>query len=200
MDRPLNPRQFKDLNAPMVHPFIHEMIGMDERIRLSRFYGDVEKDKGFFITKEFIHIPYALPSLCHDMAHLLELTNSKRWTMTDWGMPRFEKDTMSAKAVFAALSRETRTRAIQLHISCFRNEEEKLASTSYNQLNNSYWSNLVRSNLPYGRFKTYRCVEEWVARLRERTYKAWSLDRIQHEWKVRLNHIQNWMETCPAVS
>lgn len=200
MDRPLTPQQFKELDAPMVHPFLHELLSMDKRIRLSQFYGDAEKNKGFFITKEHIHIPYVLPSLAHDVSHLLELTNSDRWTQTDWGMPRFEKDKMPAKAVFAALSRETRTRAIQLHISCFRNESEKLGSTAYNQLNNSYWADLVRSNLPFGKFKTYRCVEEWVSFLRDRTYQAWSLDRIHHEWKTRLNHIQNWMESCPVVS
>lgn len=39
-------------------------------------------------------------------------------------------------------------------------------------------------------------VKCWMDHLRERTYQAWSLDRIDHEWKVRLDHIRNWMETA----
>lgn len=200
MDRPINSRQFKEVCGQKVHPFIHELLGMDSRIRLSQFYGDVEKNKGYFITKDHIHIPYILPSIEHDICHLLELTNRKRWTQTDWGMPRFEKDKMPPCQVFAALAREVRVRAIQLHISVFKDEDAKLKSTSYNQLNNPYWAELVKSNLPFGRFKCYKDVETWIQDIREKTHKAWSLDRIHHEWKVRLTHIQNWMETCPAGS
>lgn len=180
-------------------PFINSLLSMDKRIHVCALFGDVEDNKGFFITKNHIFIPYELPKIEHDLAHLVEMNASRRWTMPDWGLPRFEKDNVPPAQVFAALSRECRTRAIQLHMETFPSEEVKFKSTEWSQLNNSYWANLVKSVLPFGRFKTYRDVEEWNAMLRERTFKAWSLDRIRHAWEIRLNHIQNWMETFAPI-
>jgi hypothetical protein len=197
--KPITAQQFKERctkdKFSSVHPLVHELLVMDSRIRLNPLFGDVDPEKGFFITKNTIHIPYELPAIQHDIAHLLELTNCKRWVMSDWGMPRFDGSNINARKVFAALSREIRTRAIQLHITRFHNEEEKLRSTAYNQFNNFYWEELVKSHLPFGRFETFQDVEVWMADLRERTYNRWSLDRIQTEWKTRLTYIQNWMET-----
>lgn len=181
-------------------PFVNSLLSMDKRIRLCPLFGDVEEDKGFFITKKHIYIPYSLPKVEHDLAHLVEMNAPRRWTMPDWGLPRFEKDVMPAGQVFAALSRECRTRAIQLHMETFPSEEAKFKSTSWSQLNNFYWADLVKSVLPFGRFKNYRDVEDWNAMLRERTFKAWSLERIRHAWEVRLNHIQHWMETANGAA
>jgi hypothetical protein len=156
-------------------------------------YGDVDEDKGFFVTKSNIFIPYVLPKVEHDIAHMVELRNPKRWTMADWGMPRFDDRNIKPGPFFAALSREARTRAIQLYLEpeAVGNEEH----TTFNQLANPYWRDMAKSLLPFGRFQSMKDVECWVGDLRERTYRAWSLDRIVHEWTVRLNHIQNWMET-----
>lgn len=176
-----------------IRPFVKHLCGMDKRIVVYPFYADVEDKKGFFVTRDNIFIPYVLPKIEHDISHLLELRNSKRWTMVDWGMPRFEKDVISPGPFFAALCREIRTRAIQLHM-----EPEAMGdmnNTTYNQLANQYWTGMVKKLLPFGRFQTYQDVECWLGSLREGTYKAWCQDRIVHEWKVRLNHIQNWMET-----
>lgn len=195
----LTPQQFKfkceSEKYCSVHPFVHELLAMDQRIRMNEFFGDVESDKGYFITKNTIHIPYNLPAIQHDIAHLLEMRDCRRWTIPDWGMPRFEKESMPKTCVFAALARETRTRAIQLHLTRFSCEEAKLSSFAFNQLNNPYWKKLVISCLPFGRFKEYREVNDWVCYMRERTYQAWSLDRIHFVWMNRLEHIQNWMET-----
>lgn len=181
--------------ADQLNPFIRQLLDMDPRFRLCPFYGDIQENKGFFVTKEFIHIPYVLPKVEHDISHLLELTASRRWTLPDWGMPRFEEDRIAPGPFFAAFCREVRTRGIQLHLEQFKNEEDKLSSTTWSQLNNPYWDDMVKSLLPFGRFKNYQDVQCWLGDLRERTYKAWNQDRIMHEWKVRLNHIQNWMET-----
>lgn len=174
-------------------PFVLNLLKMDSRIRVCPFYGDVEEDKGFFVTKDNIFIPHVLPKVEHDIAHLVELKNSKRWTMTDWGMPRFEKDIIKPGPFFAALSREVRTRAIQLHMEpkAMGNEND----TTYNQLANPYWYDMTKKLLPFGRFKSMQDVGCWLGHQRECTYKAWCLDRIVHEWSVRLNHIRNWMET-----
>ena len=114
----LTTQQFKNkcegCSFQSVHPLVHELLGMDERIRMNPLFGDVDPEKGFFVTKNSIHIPFELPAIQHDIAHLLELTNCKRWVMADWGMPRFDGPNISARRVFSALSREIRTRAIQL--------------------------------------------------------------------------------------
>jgi hypothetical protein len=156
-------------------------------------YGDVDEDKGFFVTKSNIFIPYVLPKVEHDIAHMVELRNPKRWTMADWGMPRFDDHNIKPGPFFAALSREARTRAIQLYMEPEAVGNEK--HTTFNQLANPYWKDMAKSLLPFGRFHSMKDVECWMGDLRERTYRAWSLDRIVHEWTVRLNHIQNWMET-----
>ena len=176
-----------------INPFIKTLCAMEDRIKVYKLYGDVEDDKGFFITKNNIFIPYQLPKIEHDIAHLLELRNSKRWTMVDWGMPRFNDDTIKSGPFFAALCREARTRAIQLHLEPKAMGDE--TSTTFNQLANPYWASMTERFLPYGRFKSMQDVKCWMGDMRERTYNAWCLDRITHEWKVRLNHIQNWMET-----
>lgn len=176
-----------------LRPFVQHLLNMDARIRVFPFYGDVEYEKGFFCTKEHIFFPYELPQIEHDISHLVELTNPKRWTMTDWGLPRFDKDKVRPQAFFAAFARETRTRAIQQYIQpeCIGDD----TSSAYNQLANSYWHGMMEKLLPYGRFKTMQDVKVWMNDLRERTFKRWSMDRIEHEWKFRLCHIQNWMET-----
>lgn len=182
--------------ANQLDPFVRQLLEMDDRFRLCEYFGDIQEDKGFFVTKEFIHVPFILPRIEHDISHLLELTAARRWTMPDWGMPKFSADTIAPSAFFAALCRECRTRGIQLHLQKFQNEEAKLRSTAWNQLNNPYWKEMTEKLLPYGRLKTMQDVQCWLDDLRDRTFNAWSLDRIQCEWKVRLNHIQNWMETA----
>jgi hypothetical protein len=125
----------------------------------------------------------------------VELRNPIRWTIPDWGMPRFDLDNIKSGPFFAALSREIRTRAIQLHISVFESEQEKLRSTAYDQFNNPWWRGQAFKRLHFGKFKCPQDLTNWMCDLRERTYNAWSVDRIRYEWEIRLNHIRHWMET-----
>lgn len=190
----LTPNEFAHLHKLDVHPMVHELLAMDSRIRLPKLFGDVDENKGFFVTKETIYIPYILPAIQHDIAHMLEINDHNRCLIPDWGMPRFDGK-ISVRPFFAALAREVRTRAIQTHITVFASEEEKAQSTAYDQFNNSYWKELAEELLPFGRFKNSQDLTSWMAMLRERTHKAWNLDRIHSEWRTRLTCIQNWMET-----
>lgn len=178
-----------------IHPTVHSLCNKEDRIRVYEVFGEVIPNQGFFVTKNHIYIPYGLPKVAHDISHLLELRNSNRWAMTDWGMPRFEEDLVKPKQFFAAFAREIRTRAIQLHLSSFDSERDMHYSTTYSQLNNVYWAEMTKKLLPFGRFKTYQDVEIWNADLREKTSKCWSLDRIHHEWDIRLDYLRNWMES-----
>lgn len=103
-------------------------------------------------------------------------------------------DKVKPAAFFAGLVREIRVRTIQLHM--MPEEMGRKGGTIYNILNNQLtWGDYAGKYSPFGRFKSYQDVEIWANDLREKTYQAWSLERIEHEWKIRLTHIQNWMET-----
>lgn len=192
----IQPHQLGD----RLSPFLLHLLQMDRRIHLCPMFGDVEQDKGFFIAHNRIHIPYELPLVEHDIAHLCELNNPNRWLMPDFGMRRFEAPRIQPKALFAAFSREVRTRALQMHMMSFRNEKDKLRSTAYSQLNNPYWAEIIKPELPFGRFHTFQDVEMYNADLRERVFQSWNMDRIEDAWKIRLQYIANHMETHVSVS
>lgn len=171
-----------------------ELLSMDSRIKVCSFYGDVQDDAGYLPTKKQLVFPCELPAASHQIAHMIEMTNPNRWTMIDWGMATPEGDFSNFKArnYFAALARETRVRAIQLHL------DESLiykSSTTYNIFMNSVWECAAKKYLPFGRFSSMKELEDWTFSLRDRTYFAWSVERVRHEWAIRLNHIRNWMET-----
>jgi hypothetical protein len=181
---------FRPNERPQLPSFERSLFEMDSRIRLFELFDELESDHGFLPCKDMICIPIALPSADHEIAHMVEMTNPKRWTLPDWGINIHEPRTQ--KGLFASLSRETRVRAIQRHITP--------AIPNYAPLSNyHFWEPMVKKNVPFGRFKTYEEVYSWVIDLHEKTYAAWSLERIRHEWEIRLNHIQNWMETKAAA-
>ncbi len=163
---------------------------MDSRIRLFTLADElIEMGAGFIPRKDMICIATGLPAASHEIAHMVEMTNPKRWTIQDWGM-KLHVDSFSARGFFAALSRETRVRAIQRHM------DPTIPVGA--PLNNPFcW--VRRDVLPFGRFKTYEDVIAWVKDLHEKTYAAWSLDRIRHEWEIRINYIRHWMETKEAA-
>lgn len=160
--------------------FAIDLVSMDSRI-LPR---DTLNDVVFYKPgKNAIMFPYCLPSVAHEVAHVVEMNNFSRLVQDDFGMKLFFCKP-SPQMVFAAASRETRVRAIERH----------MGETSY-LLHNNLWKSYCKESCPFGRFKTYSDVEDWYLDLDEKTYKAWSLDRIRHEWEIRLNYIRDWMET-----
>jgi hypothetical protein len=166
---------------------------MDERIRIFSLDADMDDDKSFYIPrKDMILIPYDLPNLDHEVAHMVEMTNLDRCLLSDWGMKHNGSQFFKNKApFFAALAREARVAAIQRHMRPDLN--------TMRPLSNPYWMDEAVKNVPFGRFKSYEDVMYWVMDINYKTYAAWSLDRIRHEWQIRLNHIQNWMEIKVAA-
>lgn len=173
---------------------VQHLFQMDSRIRTyalgDEIYSVSHTLKCFFIENGHIYIPYALPSAEHEIAHMVEMKNSKRWTMADWGLignPSFV-DEVKPGLFFAAFAREVRVRAIQQHLT--KQEWHPLSQHI------AWGGKAIESRLPFGRFKSLMDVELWDMDLHAKTYNAWSTDRIEHEWKIRLNHIQNYMETA----
>lgn len=174
-----------------VSPFVKSLFKDEPRIRVHNMADELDDNKFFFITKDFIHIPCGLPVIEHEIAHAVEMTNPNRWTLPDWGLP-FGKEwdnSLNGGRIYAAISREVRVRAIQEH----------MAPAGRTIFDNGIWVDYAKQYLPFGRFKSFADVETWANDLREKTYKAWNLERIRHEWSIRLTHMQHWMETKKAA-
>lgn len=191
-------REFQEV-ADRLLPFVRRMVESEPRFRFHDVGNDVYDDRQIFVvTKDVIHLPVGLPTAEHEIAHAVEMKDKSRWLLPDWGLIFGVKDwetKLTPSRFFASMAREVRVRAIELLINhTHRNDK---TSTRYNILNNEYaWGGLYTKRwLPYGRFKNYKDVQSWVHDLREKTWKAWSLERIEHEWMIRLAHMQNWMET-----
>lgn len=201
---PFIPRIFTvDELGDKLSPFVRSLLQSEPRFRLTDIGNDVYNDKMFFVvTKDVIYTPALLPLIEHELSHAVEMRDQSRWCMPDWGMSTqgfLNEKTLAASCFFAAMAREVRVRAIQLHMQPIcRNDKH---STIYSILNNDYaWGGTCTTKyLPYGRFQNYQQVEAWVHDLREKNYRSWNLDRIRHEWGIRLTHMQNWMETKEAA-
>jgi len=184
-------------------PFVRHLLRGENRFRMPDIGNDKFNDEQFFVvTKEAIYCPYILPAVEHEIAHAVEMKDKARWCLPDWGLTfkDFVRHVpMKPSRFFASMAREVRVRAIQMRMDHSHNND--VLSTTYNILNNEYaWGGYhTKRFLPYGRFRTYEDVQAWVNDLREKAYNAWSLERIDHEWMIRLAHMQNWMETKEAA-
>jgi hypothetical protein len=173
------------------------LLESESRIRLYPLTGLVDAKKTFFLDKRNIYIAYSLPSLGHQIAHAVEMKDSSRWLLPDWGMNLkgfvHQEDQLTARMYYIAMAREIRVRAIQLHMEPFHRLNKK--STVYNICNNQHaWGSWAERFTPHRQFQNFQHVWNWVEYLREKTYREWSLDRIRHEWSLRLTHMQHWME------
>jgi hypothetical protein len=171
--------------------FVLRMFMKEERIKVYPMFGDQDdkKEFGYIPSKDKLLIPYDFPRASHEIAHMVEMNNPERWTKTDWGFPKIDNFMRgSANGFFAAFAREIRVKAIEDHIRTEPRCTEK-------DTDHMYWGPEAKKKLPFGRFKTFQDLEVWADDLREKTFKAWSPERIEAEWDIRLEHIQNWMET-----
>lgn len=55
---------------------------------------------------------------------------------------------------------------------------------------------LLLKRLPFGRFSNQEELKQWESDIVNKTLKAWSIERIEHEWIIRLNYLREWMETA----
>lgn len=177
-----------------IPPYCLSLLLIDERIRVYNMITDnIFGDDMYYVpTKEHLYIPIGFPAVEHEVGHMVEMNSLDRCLLPDWGMQ--VKGFVGGKvkvprpaAYFRALARECRVRAIQ-HVM----DPNSLAIFPRDHI---FWGHESDKYLHFGRFKSPRDVHEWGQDLFDKTYAAWNLDRIRHEWQARLNHIQNWMET-----
>lgn len=159
---------------------IHDMMSMFPCVKYSSIMNDLDDKWAYKPTKKCIYIAHSLPTIAHEIAHMVEMNDFSRLLLQDWGLK------LGPNVGFTSAAREIRVRAIQ-----------GLMEPERNRLVNNYfgWMIPLFGKLPFGRFKTKQDVIDWENDLHHRILRAWSLDRIFHEWKLRVDYIRNWQET-----
>ncbi len=187
-------KNFIPISSLQCSAFTRSIFSKSPRMK---FVPMLDLDGQYYIPrKDFIIFPCQLFQIeDHDLAHMVEMNNFQRLLKPDWGMKTFSDHSPSNKGFFAALSREIRVRTISL-ILRGREKDHDPADTSYIIFNNSYWRAESESRIPFGKFKSFKDVQEWAEYLRDTTLSHWSLDRIESEWFRRMDFISNWMETA----
>jgi hypothetical protein len=175
--------------------FSIDLLRMEPRFRvyaLADEMFDVRPDHAYYPTKEHLYLPVIIPALSHEIAHMVEMRDPVRWTLPDWGFPGLSvlrSGFRSDAGFYVALAREARVCAIERHMQPTRGNKAPIDNEG------THWEWEAKRRLLFGRFRKYDDVLDWVKAIHESTYAAWGLDRIRHEWEVRLNHIREWMET-----
>ena len=160
-------------------------------------------------------MPYNQPSLAHEICHLIEMQNSDRWIMNDFGMPL----NMSTKTPpLAGAVRELRTLSIQKHFIDPVGGHQRIVNNFYaSKLYDDYWDhnlglickkrrdeilnntgalflNRVAQHMPFGKMRSIKDFQEWRDLILDNTKKQYSLDRIDHDLGVRVEYIKNHLE------
>ena len=167
--------------------FVKELIALDSRIMLYPYFSGVIIGRGYLPSKTLIKIPAEIPRISHQIAHMVEI-KTERCIFPDWGFEELTDDILKNNP-FAKVARECRVLAIEKHIRPTCRDGVHLIT------NNFWWNTPVKEAIPFGRFKDIKDVENWAGLITENTFKRWNLDRVEEEWKSRLNYIANWMES-----
>jgi hypothetical protein len=89
------------VSRAMVTGLSLDLLEMDQRIQVYSLYGDLEEDVGYIPRKTGLFFPVGIPSAEHEIAHMVEMRNKERWTMTDFGFSKSNDEWKSTKNLFA---------------------------------------------------------------------------------------------------
>lgn len=164
--------------------FAKELLNMFPNVIISTFSW-IKDDRitAYEPNKNHILLAAHVPSISHEIAHMVEMNKFSRLVQDDWGLPNSNLLDCKSSFLFAALARETRVRAIESFLN------------GRKEFNNNYWFNVANTHLPFGKFKVLFDIQYWVEDMWERTIKIWSKDRIYTEWVKRVEYIRNWQES-----
>lgn len=149
-------------------------------------------DHIYSIENNKINIAYNIPfvRIGHQIAHMVEINDLKKCLLPNWGFKTFQSFTPSKEHIFRAIARETRVRAIEKIIY-----SDYLAPIDLFNDINFYWKDLVKNILPYGKFNSLEEVKDWCQSIEYSTLNIWSLDKIEYDWKIRIDYISNHLES-----
>lgn len=186
--------------------FSIHLLEMNSNIKLS------DNSTDYFINKNFICLPCYIPSVNHQISHMVEADVEKS-ILLNWGLKDFPSEevvelrrfyrknklviqykkpstiiNVSDKFFFSALHKEIRVRAIQLHLKHYNK-----TSSVFNILNDPYWRDTaIYKNC--GNFKTFDKLQDYAYSYRQEIFDNWSKDKIEEFWKIRLKYIEGYME------
>lgn len=132
--------------------------------------------------------------LYHELGHIIEMNNYDRLLINDFGLKNLIKTKFSNNGVIAAFWRETKVRAIQTRIAEIN---PTIDSTTKSYFHNNYWFDDIYSrieNNPIGKFKTREDVIENTNEYFMKVYNDYTFDKIEYEWRLRLQFLKNWKE------
>lgn len=187
-------------------PAVHELLSKVSKLHLVEYpFRDQKGDSNVFednnsfgylpLKAKDLYLCTKLPSVDHEIAHTVDMPVA-RCTTPDWGIKNsIDIGGWSNNYFFAALTREVRVRAIQLHLITQEHWKYKNIFTS-RILENPAWGHQANMRLPFGRFKKHNQLVDWIHTIHMQTYKRWSIDRIVHEWAERVKIINDWIETA----
>jgi hypothetical protein len=181
--------------------FERQLLQMIPNIQFVKFFGDPIEDSdenngnnpSYVVRKDKVVMTSYLPRVSHEIAHMVEMKSYGRLLLDDWGFDRITSGTdpkntfAKANSAFRGMARECRVKAIEsfLHKPGYSN----------NRIIADGWYQIMHRHVGFGRFQSASHIDDWMRHLFEFTQKQWSLDRIQYEWKLRVEFIRNWQET-----
>lgn len=176
-------------------PRLHFLVEEEPRIVIYNWCKSTNLEwPVFYPTKTHIWIPVVPTRLSHEIGHWVEMKSPKRWFLPDLGMSN-DPDGFTPKSFWAAYAREVRVRTLQSLIGDSHNCI--LTSPKGESYDHSSWGWGGRSSkyFPFGRFKTRQNIIDWEQDLISKTKNNWPVDRIVHEWKIRLAAWRHQAET-----
>lgn len=130
---------------------------------------------GYLPTKSAIQ--FMKPIIQHELAHCIEIDRYSRLTFENW---RLHDPSPTRSNTVAA--REIRTMAIAARLG----DEMRPSSSSVLDM-------MLVPNPRYG-WRSPKDASDWANDLFDKTYQAYTLDFIDHEWSKRAEYLNNWME------
>lgn len=179
-------------------PFAAELFAMEPRIRTFSLAGNLaDAYIGYIPTKQFIYLPVGLPTAQHELAHIMDVSMD-RLTKIDFGFGSWDGFIHCGRKVastfFQAAAKDNRAIAIE---NIMDGKDRTRFMRERNEPN-CIWIDMAEKVLPFGRFRTVKDVLDWSQDTALKTMCEWDKDRIRTEWKMRLDHLRNWMETSDA--
>lgn len=172
--------------------FCKELTDMIPTLKIIDFieynnnYMNPPPDDIFFkIRKDYMQFVVGIPTLEHEIAHMVEMKDFSRCIINDWGL-RFDIENISNKLFFLTMAREARVRGIQSHLD----GREYAYSANHPVILFD-----APGHLPFGKFNSCKDFYDWMQAIFSRSRSDWSKDRIYDEWVKRAEYIRNWQET-----
>jgi hypothetical protein len=205
-----------NLESAKINEFSIHLLNMVPKVHLSSFInytgerhfmpytGKRSGPGGYVLANNTMYLAAGIPRLSHEIAHLVEMSKPKRWTQIDFGFPEVKSDYEPGYVYFV---RETRVRCIE-HILLDFDFKSKLTPVipkmkipfgkhpaPKKDFLESLFPRITNINFPIKKFNSYISFSAFLESIYDTTKKKYDKDRIEHDWKIRIDYIKNFMET-----